>query len=174
MSIRGYKGTTPRVHPSAFVDEEAAVIGDVVIAADSSVWPMSVVRGDFMPIRIGRRTNVQDGSILHGAPDDRLAPGVLSLDIGDDVTVLHGAILHSCTVESSSLIGMRATVLDGATVPTRTIIGANSLVAAGQHLETGFLWEGSPVKRVRSLKPEEFELIQHLAAHYVKLKNDYT
>ncbi len=149
------------------------MIGDVVVGADSSIWPGSVIRGDVMPIRIGQRTSVQDGTVLHGSADSRFAPGGVPLNIGDDVTITHGVVLHACTVESSSLVWMNATVLDRAVVSSHTIIGANSLVPVGQHLESGFLWMGSPVEKIRALKTEEIELIEYLAAHYVELKNAY-
>ncbi len=174
MRIRAYQGKTPRIHASAFVDETALVLGDVAVGADSSVWPMCAVRGDLMPIRIGARTNVQDGAVLHVTADSRFAPGGFALEIGDDVTVGHGAILHACTVRNTCLIGMHATVLDGAVVSEHAIVGANSLVPPGKHLASGFLWLGSPVKKTRPLNAEEFEFLKFSAAHYVELKNKHS
>ncbi len=171
MSIRSYQGKTPQVHASAFVDDTALLIGDVAVGADSSVWPMCAIRGDLMPIRIGERTNIQDGAVLHVTADSRFAPGGFALEIGDDITVGHGAILHACTLENTCLIGMRATVLDGAVVSKHVIVGANSLVPPGRHLESGFLWLGSPVKKARPLNDEELEFLAFSAAHYVELKN---
>ena len=171
MSTRSYQGKTPQVHPSAFVDETALLIGDVTIGANSSVWPMCVLRGDVMPIRIGARTNIQDGSVLHVTADSHFAPGGFALDVGDNVTAGHGVILHACTIQSDCLIGMGATVLDSAVVSTHAIVGANSLVPPGKHLEGGFLWLGSPVEKVRSLRTEELEFLVFSAAHYVELKN---
>ena len=173
MGIRRYQGKTPQVHASAFIDETAVVIGDVAIGADSSVWPMAAVRGDLMPIRIGERSNVQDGSVLHVTSDSRFVPRGLALQIGNDVTVGHGAILHACTVEDLSLVGMHATVLDGAVVSRHVIVGANSLVPPGKRLESGFLWLGSPVKKARPLKDEELEFLEFSAADYVRLKNEH-
>ncbi len=171
MSIRSYQGKTPQVHASAFVDETALLIGDVVVGADSSVWPMCAVRGDLMPIRVGARTNIQDGAVLHVTSDNRFTPGGLALDVGDDVTVGHGAILHACTVKNTCLIGMRATVLDGAVVSEHVIVGANSLVPPGKHLESGFLWLGSPARKARELSDEELEFLKFSSAHYVELKD---
>ena len=173
MSIRSYQGKTPQVHASAFVDTTALLLGDVTVGADSSVWPMCAGRGDVMPIHIGERTNIQDGSVMHVTSDSKFIPGGFELNIGDDVTVGHGAILHACTIEDLCLIGMRATVLDGAVVPKNAIIGAGSLVPPGKHLESGFLWLGSPVKKVRALKDEELEFLKFSAAHYVELKNKH-
>ena len=140
MSLRGYQTKMLRIHSSAFVDETALVVGDVPIGADSSVWPMCTVHGDVMPVRIGDRTNIQDSSVLHVTSDSRFAPGGFALEVGSGVTVGHGACLHACIVEDDSLIGIRAVVLDGAIIPKRVIVGANSLVPPGRHLESGFLW----------------------------------
>ncbi len=116
MAIRDYCGRQPQIAPSAFVDEMALVIGDVVIGTDSSVWPMSVIRGDVQPIRIGARTNIQDGSVLHVTGNDKIPSDVFPLQIGNAVTIGHGAILHACTIGDMSLIGIGAIVLDGAIV----------------------------------------------------------
>ena len=171
MAIRGCQEQQPKIHASAFVDEHALVVGDVVIGADSSVWPMCAVRGDENIIRIGARTNVQDGSVLHVTGDSHFFPGGHALEIGDDVTVGHGVILHACTIESLSLIGMGSTVLDGAVVKSRAMVGANSLVSPGKQIEGGFLWLGSPAKKVRGLTDKELEYLEFSSRHYVELKN---
>ena len=173
MNIRTHQGKTPQIHPSAFVDEAATVIGDVTIGADCSVWPAATVRGDLMPIHIGKCSNIQDGAVLHVTSDSKFVPGGLPLEIGDNVTVGHGAILHACSVKDLSLIGMNATILDGAVVSKNVIVGANSLVPSNKHLDEGFLWLGSPVKKIRPLKDEEIEFLVFSAANYVEQKNKY-
>ena len=124
MAIRNFEQYTPQIAESAFVDESAVVTGNVVIGADSSVWPMCSVRGDIHSIRIGERTNIQDGSILHVTHDSEFAPGGNALFIGNDVTVGHGAVVHACTVEDMCLIGMGSVLLDGAVVKSGAIVGA--------------------------------------------------
>lgn len=171
MAIRPFKDTHPNIAASAYIDEAAVVVGDVTIGEDASIWPMAVIRGDVQSIRIGARTNVQDGSVLHVTSDNAFTPGGFALTIGDDVTVGHGAILHACTVEDMSLIGMGATVLDGAVVRPRVMVGAGSLVPPGKELESGYLWLGSPVQKVRPLKEKELEYLAYSARHYVELKN---
>ena len=116
MTIRTFQGVTPQVDPTAFVDAAAVVIGAVVIGADSSVWPMCVLRGDINSIRVGACTNIQDGSILHVTEDTEYTPGGFALEIGDDVTIGHAVVLHACTIRDRSLVGMGAVVLDGAVV----------------------------------------------------------
>ncbi len=171
MAIRKFEHFVPQIADSAFVDESAVVTGNVVIGADSSVWPVCSVRGDIQSIRIGERTNIQDGSVLHVTHDSEFAPGGNALTIGNDVTVGHGAVVHACTVEDLCLIGMGSVLLDGAVVKSGAIVGAGSLVSPGKELEGGYLWLGSPVKRMRELTENEKAFLKYSAAHYVDLKN---
>ena len=171
MSIRNFEDFIPQIADSAFIDDSAVVTGNVVIGADSSIWPMCSVRGDIHFIRIGERTNIQDGSVLHVTHDSEFAPGGSGLTIGNDVTVGHNAVVHACTVEDLCLIGMGAVVLDGAVVESGAMVGAGSLVPPGKRLEGGYLWLGSPVKRARELSEKEKAFLRYSAEHYVKLKN---
>ena len=171
MTIRKFEQYTPQIAGSAFIDENALVTGNVVIGADSSVWPMCSIRGDIHSIQIGERSNIQDGSILHVTHDSEFAPGGNALSIGSDVTVGHNAVVHACTVEDLCLIGMGSVLLDGAVVRSGAIVGAGSLVSPGKELEGGYLWLGSPVRRVRELMDKEKAFLEYSAAHYVDLKN---
>jgi carbonic anhydrase/acetyltransferase-like protein (isoleucine patch superfamily) len=171
VSIRKYENISPTIAVSAYVVETALVIGEVTIDDDVSLWPMVVARGDVNTIQIGARTNIQDGTILHVSHDSEFEPGGFALRIGADVTVGHQAILHGCTVEDLCLIGMAATIMDGAIVRSGAIVGAGSLVPPGRELEGGFLWVGSPARRARALRPEEEGFLTYSAAHYVELKN---
>jgi len=172
-SIRPYKNKLPVIGPSSYIDPAAAVIGDVVIGEDSSVWPMVSIRGDVNSIRIGDRTNVQDGCVLHFSHDWPLSPCGFSLILGNDVTVGHNAVLHACTVEDSCLIGMGSVVLDGAVIKQGAMVGAGSVVSPGKVLAGGYLHLGSPARQVRELNQKEKDFLQYSAAHYVKLKNEY-
>ena len=173
-NIRAYKDKTPEIAANAYIDPASAIIGDVVIGEDSSVWPMVAIRGDVNSIRIGERTNIQDGSVLHvthaGGP---LSPDGNALIIGSDVTVGHGAILHACVVEDCCLIGMGSTVLDGAVVKSGAMVGAGSVVSPGKALEGGYLYLGAPARKVRELTQTEKDFLEYSARHYVDLKNDY-
>lgn len=173
MAIRIYQNITPIVPASAFVDEAALIVGDVTLGEDTSLWPMSVARGDVHRITVGARTNIQDGSVLHVTQPNRFTPGGHPLIIGNDVTVGHRVILHGCTVEDYALIGMGSTVLDGAIVHSRVLLGAGSLVPPGKELESGYLWLGSPVKKIRPLTENELAYFAYSAAHYVTLKNKH-
>ena len=173
MTIRSYLGQEPDIHKTAYIDRAALVIGKVRVGAESSLWPMVVARGDVNYIQIGARTNLQDGSVLHVTHDGPYSPGGLPLLIGDDVTVGHNVTLHACTVQSTCLIGMGSVVLDGSVIGSNTIIGAGSLVPPGKQLESGYLWLGSPVKRIRSLTATEKESIRYSAKHYVKLAGNH-
>jgi carbonic anhydrase/acetyltransferase-like protein (isoleucine patch superfamily) len=169
--IRAFEGHLPDVDPLAWVDETALVLGDVSIGADSSIWPMTVVRGDIHRIEIGARSNIQDGAVLHVTHDSRFVPGGRPLVVGDGVTVGHKVVLHACTIGDGCLIGMGSVVMDGAVVEAGVLLGAGSLVTPGKHLEGGYLWQGSPARRVRELTDQEREYLAYSAEHYVRLKN---
>ncbi len=171
MTIRKFENTAPVIAESAYVDDTALVIGDVTIGEDASLWPMVVVRGDVNSIRIGARTNIQDGTVLHVNHDSEFDPGGSVVSVGSDVTVGHQAILHGCTIEDGCLIGMAATIMDGAVLHSGVLLAAGSLVTPDQELEGGYLWVGSPARKVRLLKDAELELLKYSPAHYVELKN---
>jgi carbonic anhydrase/acetyltransferase-like protein (isoleucine patch superfamily) len=171
VSIRTFENIRPQIAASAYVDETALVIGAVKIDEDVSLWPGVVARGDVNSIEIGARTNIQDGTILHVSHDSEFAPGGFALSIGADITVGHKAILHGCTIEDRCLVGMAATVMDGAILRTGAILGAGSLVPPGRELEGGFLWVGSPARKVRPLSKGEEAFLDYSAKHYVELKN---
>jgi len=173
MAIRKYLEVTPSIAASAFVDETALVIGDVIIGDDASLWPMVVARGDVNSITIGARTNIQDGSVLHVTADNEFNPGGSPLVIGEDVTVGHGAILHACTIGNFSLVGMGATVLDGAVIEDYVMVGAGSLVAPSKKLESGYLYVGSPARQARKLTEKEIAWLNYSSGHYVVLKNNH-
>lgn len=165
--LRPYRGQLPRVHPTAYIDESAQVIGDVEIGEESSVWMCVVIRGDVHRIRIGRRSNVQDGTIIHVMKDTH------PTTIGDDVTVGHAAMLHGCTIEDRCLIGMSATLLNGVHIGTGSIIAAGSLLVEGMNVPARSLVMGSPAKVKRALTDAEVEEIQMYADRYVSYRLDY-
>lgn len=173
MAIRDFEKQTPKIAASAYIDDMAVVIGDVEIGDDVSVWPASVIRGDVNSIRIGARTNIQDGSVLHVTHDSEYAPGGFPLKIGEGVTVGHKVILHACTIGDYCLVGMGSTVLDGAVLEDKVMLGANSLVSPGKVLESGYLYLGSPAQKIRKLKAGELAWLEYSASHYVSLKNRY-
>ncbi len=170
--IRKFKSFEPSLGLRVYVDEQATVIGDVTLADDSSVWPQSVIRGDINPITIGARTNIQDGSVVHVTHASNYSEGY-GCNIGSDVTVGHGCIIHACTIHDKSLIGMGSVILDGAIIETKVIVGAKSLVPSGKKLESGFLYMGSPCKQIRPLKDSEVEFLEYSANHYVRNKDDF-
>ena len=161
-----YKGSAPRVDESAFVADNATLIGDVTVGQDSSVWFGAVLRGDNEPIRVGRRTSVQDNVTLHCDPGHPLT-------IGDDVTVGHNAVVHGCTVENGALIGMGAVVLDDAVVGEYSIVGAGAVVTAGTVIPPYSLVLGLPAKVVRTGLVAQKEKNLQNAAGYVARKNAY-
>lgn len=171
--IRPFDGHRPQIDPSAWVDSSAVVIGQVSIAAESSLWPATVVRGDIHRIRIGRRSNIQDGCVLHVTHDSRFHPGGFPLTVGDEVTVGHRVMLHGCEVGDQCLIGMAAVVMDGAVVEPQVILAAGSLVPGGKVLDSGWLWRGYPARRVRRLSEQELAYFPYVAANYVKLAARY-
>lgn len=166
--LRPYRGQMPRVHPTAFIDDSAQVIGDVEIGEESSVWMLCVIRGDVHRIRIGNRSNVQDGTIIHVMKDTH--PTI----IGNDVTIGHAAVVHGCTIEDKCLIGMGAILLNGVTVGTGSIIAAGTLLPEGTQVPPRSLVMGSPGKVRRTLSDADLDEIQMYADRYVAYRLDYT
>lgn len=172
-TLNSYNGIMPTLAAGVFIEKSAVLYGDIHIAEDSSVWPLVVARGDVHKIRIGARTNIQDGCVLHVSRPSSTLPTGLPLYIGDDVTVGHKAMLHACTIGNRVLIGMGVIVLDGAVIADDVMIGAGSLVPPGKQLASGYVYMGSPVKQVRSLTFEERAFFAESAANYVRLKDEY-
>lgn len=169
-----YKGTKPKVGNKCFIAEGAKVIGDVELGEDVSIWFNAVVRGDVHYIKIGNRSNIQDNSVVHVThfkKEDR-SDGCPTI-IGDDVTVGHGVILHGCTIEDAVLIGMGATILDGAHIGKESIVGANALVSQNKKFPPRSLILGSPAKVVRELNESEIEELYNSTKRYVGFKNNY-
>jgi carbonic anhydrase/acetyltransferase-like protein (isoleucine patch superfamily) len=167
MILRGHAGKKPVLGKGVFVAENAAIIGDVVIGDESSIWYATTVRGDVMPIRIGARTSIQDNTVIHVTSD------FSGTEIGDDCTIGHSAIIHACTVESFCLIGMGSILLDGVRIGTGSLVGAGALVTPGTNIPPGSLVIGSPAKVKRPLNDKEREQIRYGAAHYVELARAY-
>jgi len=165
--IRPYRGKRPQIAASAYIDPAAVIIGDVVIGEDSSVWPCAVVRGDVHYIRIGARTNIQDGSICHVMRDE------WPLILGDDVTIGHSVTLHGCTIESRCLIGMGAVILNGVTIGSGSIVAAGTLLTERTAIPPGSLVMGSPGKVKRVLAETDKASIDAYAQRYVGYKNIY-
>ncbi len=165
--IKPYRGILPKIHPSVYLSENVCVIGDVEIGEDSSVWFGAVVRGDVNYIRIGRRTNIQDNSVVHVTHET--APTI----VGDDVTVGHRVILHGCVLGNRILVGMGAILMDGVEVEDDVIIGAGALVTQNKKIPSGVLVAGVPAKIIRDLKDEEVKMIRESANNYVEYKNNY-
>ncbi len=159
--IHPFKDTAPQIHSSAWVTESAQIIGDVVIGELCSVWFKAVIRGVVNHIRIGKRTNIQDGCVLH------VARRTFPLVIGDEVTVGHNATLHACTIGNRCLIGMGAVLMDGAELGENSIVGAGSVVTSGTKIPPGSLALGSPARVKRPLTEMESRSIRESAAHYV-------
>ncbi|MGA8143353.1 MAG: gamma carbonic anhydrase family protein [Candidatus Acidiferrales bacterium] len=165
--LRTYRGRAPQIAPTAYIDPQSVIIGDVHIAADSSVWPGVVIRGDVNYIRIGSRTNIQDGSVLHVMRDTH--PVIL----GDNVTIGHRVVLHGCTIESRCLIGMGAIILNGAKIGTGSIVAAGTLVPEGTDVPPGSLFMGHPGKFRRALTEADQDSIDAYAQRYVEYKETY-
>jgi len=171
--LRRYQGMAPQLGERVYIDPASVVIGDVVLGDDCSVWPMTVIRGDMHRIRIGARTSVQDGSVLHITHASDFSPDGFPLTIGDDVTIGHKAILHGCTLGNRILVGMGAIVMDGAVVEDEVIIAAGAVVTPGKHLESGYVYAGNPAKAMRPLKDKERAFFPYTAGNYVKLKDRF-
>jgi len=165
--ILPHHGVLPKIDASAFVAQTAVISGDVEIGPDSGIWYGCVIRGDVNHIRIGARTNIQDGTIVHCARDK------FPCLIGSDITIGHGAILHACTLEDGCFVGMRATVMDGARVESGAMVAAGALVTPGKVVKKGEVWGGNPAKPMRPLTEAELAFFPVSVKHYVNLAKDY-
>jgi gamma-carbonic anhydrase len=167
VMIRAYRGIVPKIAASAYIDQSAQVIGDVVVGERSSLWANVTARGDTNVIRIGDETNIQDNSVLH------CDPGAFALHIGNRVTVGHMVMLHGCTIEDECLIGIAAVVLNGAKIGKGSVIAAGAVVPEGAEIPPGSMAMGVPAKVKRSVTDEERERFRHNAAHYVEAAREY-
>jgi carbonic anhydrase/acetyltransferase-like protein (isoleucine patch superfamily) len=165
--ILPYRNHLPVVAEDVFLAPGAVVIGNVEIGAGTSVWFNAVIRGDVHEIRIGQRTNLQDGCVVH------VTTGGHAAYVGSDVTVGHNAIIHACTIEDRVLIGMAATVMDGVVVETGAMVAAGALVTYGKRVKSGELWAGSPARCIRRVSDEEREQIDISARNYARLAEEY-
>jgi len=165
--ILPYKGIMPTIHDRAFIAPSASVIGDVEIGEDSSIWYNCALRGDVNDIKIGKRTNIQDGTVIHVTTD------FSGTYVGDDVTVGHLAVLHACTVEDFGFVGMQACVMDGATVEGYAMLAAGALLTPNKCVPKGQIWAGSPAKYMRDLTRKELDYIKWSAPHYAALGQEH-
>lgn len=173
MSIRTYKSKTPKLSEHCYVDESSILVGDVECAEHVSIWPLVAARGDVNYIRIGARTNIQDGTVLHVSRTSESNPNGFPLVIGSDVTVGHKCMLHGCTLGNRILVGMGAIIMDGVIVEDDVFIGAGTLVPPDKTLKSGYLYKGNPAKQARPLKENEVTFLKQSALNYVKLKDEY-
>ena len=178
--ILPFHGILPKIHPTAFIAPGAVIIGDVEIGAESSVWFGCVIRGDVNKVRIGARTNIQDGTVIHVASGDQpvSAHSKIPLDgyptlIGDDVTVGHMVLLHACTVESRGFVGMKSTVMDGAKIGGNAMLATGALLTPGKSIPSGELWAGSPAKLFKKLTEDDLAQFDLRTNQYVKLAAEY-
>jgi carbonic anhydrase/acetyltransferase-like protein (isoleucine patch superfamily) len=165
--LRPYRGIAPRVHPTAFIDASAQVIGDVEVGEESSVWMCAVVRGDVNIIRIGRRSNIQDGAVVHAMLHTH------ETHIGNNVTIGHAAVIHGCRIEDHCLIGIGAILLNGSRVCAGSIVAAGTLITENMQVPPRSLVLGSPGKVKRLLTQKEVDEIQLYADRYVGYRVDY-
>ncbi len=170
---RPYREYIPRLHKTTYIDPTSVIIGHVILEENVSIWPLAVIRGDVNHIVIGTNTNIQDGSILHVSRPSQDNPNGFPLIIGNDVTIGHKVMLHGCQIGHRTLVGMGSIILDGVIIEDEVMIGAGSLIPPMKHLESGFLYIGSPVKKIRPLTDTEILQLKASADHYVRLKDEY-
>lgn len=171
--LRPFDGRLPALGERVYVDPASTVIGDVELGDDVSVWPGTVIRGDVNYVRIGARSNIQDGTIIHVSHHSPYNKGGYPTLVGEGVTVGHGTIIHACTIGDYSLIGMGACILDGASVGRYGFVGAGAVVGPGKQVGEAELWLGNPARFARRLTDKEIESLEYSAAHYVRLKDKY-
>lgn len=173
QNIRSYLNTTPQVADSCYIDPMAVVVGDVILAENVSVWPFAVIRGDVNSIRIGKNSNIQDHAMLHVSHKKADQPEGSPLVIGEDVTIGHHVTLHGCTIGNRVLIGINSIILDNVVIPDDVMIGAGTLVPPNKVLESGWLYVGSPAKKLRPLTEKEIAFLPYSAQNYVKVSRNY-
>lgn len=166
-NILSVRGGTPKIDDSAFIASTAVIIGDVEIGANSNIWYHCVLRGDIHEIRIGKDTNIQDGTVVH------VARNRFGTYIGDGVTIGHMALIHACTLEDGSMVGMHATVMDGAVVEAGALVAAGALVTPGKRVKAGEMWGGSPARFIRKVSESDIAMINRIAPGYVELSAEY-
>jgi reactive intermediate/imine deaminase len=173
MTISHYLTTFPQLGEKNYIHPSAQVIGDVRMGDDVSIWCNAVLRGDVNHIVVGRGTNIQDLTMCHVSHKNAAKPDGSPLVIGEFVTIGHSVILHGCQIGNECLIGMGSTVMDDVVIDNQVMVGAGSLVPPGKHLESGHLYMGRPVKKIRALDESELAFLRYSAEHYVRVKNDY-
>ena len=174
MTIKAFNNKQPSIAQAVYIDDSAVIIGDVSLADNVSVWPTAVIRGSVECIIIGSGTNVQDGSVLHVSHANQYTNNKSSpLIIGKGVTIGHKAVVHGCTIGDYCLIGIGAIIMDATIIEDYVMLGAGSLVPSGKHLQSGYLYIGSPAKQIRALSQAEKEFLEYSAQHYIQLKNRY-
>ena len=173
MPLSSYLGVTPQLDDGVYVHPSAQVIGDATLGAQASVWCNAVIRADVNHIRIGTGSNIQDFAMCHVSHKNEKKPLGSPLIIGDYVTIAHSVILHGCTIGDETLIGMGTIVMDDVVIERHVMVGAGSLVPPGKRLESGFLYMGRPVEKVRALTAAEIVHLRYSAEHYIRLKNNY-
>ena len=172
-NIRSYLDMQPQIDNSCYVDDMAVIIGDVILHEQVSVWPFAVIRADVNRMEIGARSNIQDHCMLHVSHKTADKPNGSPLLIGEDVTIGHHVNLHGCTIGNRVLVGINSIVLDDAVIEDEVMIGAGSLVPPRKHLESGFLYVGSPVQKIRPLTDKERVFLPYSAIHYVTVMSNY-
>jgi len=172
-AIRPFLDKHPVLGQRVYVDPACTIIGEVELGDDVSVWPGTVIRGDVNHVRIGARSNVQDGSIIHVSHDSPYNKGGYPTLVGEGVTVGHGCIIHACTIGDYCLIGMGACILDGAVIEANAFIAAGAVIGPGKRVRSGELWAGNPARLMRQLSEKDIEGLRYSADHYVRLKDKY-
>lgn len=171
--LKPYKTNQPLIGKNVYIDDSAVVIGNVTLGDDVSIWPTAVVRGDVESIFIGNGSNIQDGSVLHVTHASTLSVKSYPLSIGKNVTIGHKVVVHACTIGNYCLIGIGSIILDGAVLEDYVMLGAGTLVTPKKHLESGYLYIGTPAKKARPLQDSELQYLKYSAKHYIDLKDNY-
>lgn len=167
IKILKYKNLYPQIHPSVFLADGAVIAGDVIIGEDSGIWFNCVLRGDVNPITVGKRTNIQDGTVVHTSRFDG------PTHIGNDITIGHLALIHACTIKDNAFIGMQSTIMDKAIIEEYAFVAAGSLVTPGKTVKSKEMWAGSPAKFLRYITEEEIDFMHDNVANYIQLAKEY-